>query len=311
MHAVATAVASPRMALQDYLATEIAIDHRDGLMTRREALRRLGLLGLGAGVAAAVLAACGDGDEGSAAASSTSSTSASSETTSPSTASEMGEPITFAGPAGTLQGVLAAASTPDGAVLIIHENRGLTDHFKALPSRFAASGYTALAVDLLSREGGTDAFSDDAEATAALGAASPENLLADMRGALDELERRVPDASLAIVGFCFGGGQVWSLLNAGEPRLAAAVPFYGPGPDDADFSSSEAAVLGIYADADSRVNASRDAMEAALTEAGLTHELRTFPGVDHAFFNDTGPRYDVTQADAAYEAVLAWFGEHL
>jgi carboxymethylenebutenolidase len=132
-----------------------------------------------------------------------------------------------------------------------------------------------------------------------------------MRAALDELERRAPGASLAIVGFCFGGGQVWSLLDAGEPRLAAAVPFYGPGPADADFSGSEAAVLGVYAERDSRVNASREAMAAALTAAGLTHELRTFPGVDHAFFNDTGQRYDATQAAAAYQATLDWFGQHL
>ena len=55
----------------------------------------------------------------------------------------------------------------------------------------------------------------------------------------------------------------------------------------------------------------RDAAEAALEKAGLVHEIRTFPGVDHAFFNDTGPRYDEPAAKQAYEAVLAWFGRHL
>ena len=107
-----------------------------------------------------------------------------------------------------------------------------------------------------------------------------------------------PGAKLAVIGFCFGGGMTWQLLAAGDPRIAAAVPFYGPLPDGADFSGSpSAAVLGIYAEQDSRVDASRDAAEAALEAAGLEHELRTFAGVDHAFFNDTGARDDPAAAD--------------
>jgi carboxymethylenebutenolidase len=74
----------------------------------------------------------------------------------------------------------------------------------------------------------------------------------------------VPGAKVGAVGFCFGGGMVWNLLQAGEHRLAAAIPFYGPAPDDPDFSRAEAAVYAIYAERDSRVNASRDATEAAL-----------------------------------------------
>jgi carboxymethylenebutenolidase len=105
--------------------------------------------------------------------------------------------------------------------------------------------------------------------------------------------------------------MVWLLLASGEPRLAAAVPFYGPLPDGADLSGSKAAVLGIYAELDTRVNASRDAARAALERAGLPHELVTFPGAGHAFFNDTGARYDPGAAAEAYRRVLAWFGRHL
>ena len=102
--------------------------------------------------------------------------------------------------------------------------------------------------------------------------------------------------------------MTWQLLAAGEPRLAAAAPFYGPAPADADFSGSpNAAVLGIYAGLDDRVTSTRDAAGAALTAAGMTHELRVFDAVDRAFFNDTGPRYD---ADA-YRAMLDWFATHL
>ncbi len=106
--------------------------------------------------------------------------------------------------------------------------------------------------------------------------------------------------------------MTWQLLAAGEPRLSAAVPFYGPAPADADFSGSpNAAVLGIYAELDARVNASQDTARSALEAAGLVHEIRVFPGVDHAFFNDTGARYDADAAAEAYQAMLDWFGQHL
>ena len=106
--------------------------------------------------------------------------------------------------------------------------------------------------------------------------------------------------------------MVWTLLAAGEPRLAAAAPFYGPLPEGADFSGSpNAAVLGIYAEQDDRVNATREAATAALEQAGLTHEIVTYQGANHAFFNDTGPRYDQNAATQAYATVLDWFGRYL
>ena len=93
-----------------------------------------------------------------------------------------------------------------------------------------------------------------------------ERLIADLRAGLDELERREPDAKLAAIGFCFGGGMTWQLLAAGEPRLSAAVavlrvrcPMAPTSPD-----RPSAAVFGVYAELDARVNATRDAAEAAL-----------------------------------------------
>ena len=292
--------------MREYLAEEIATDFADALLTRREALRRLALVGLSTSAAAALLAACGggggDGDE-----SKTNKTSGTTAAAAPATA----ESVRFSGPNGELQGAWAAASRPKGAVLVIHENRGLTDHIRSLPPRFAADGYSALAIDLLSEEGGTAAVGGEAEATGALSQVPADRLVADLRAGVDELERRAPRAKLAAVGFCFGGGLTWQLLAAGEPQLSAAVPFYGPAPENPDFSKSKAAVLGIYAELDARVNATRDVAAAALQAAGLTHEIRTFPGVDHAFFNDTGPRYNAAVAAEAYQAVLSWFAAHL
>jgi carboxymethylenebutenolidase len=291
--------------MRDYLAEEIALDYADALLTRREALRRLVLLGLTTTGAAALLAACagdggggGDGEQ-------------SRKRTTTSAAPATAEAVTFTGPNGELQGAWAAASKPKGTVLVIHENRGLTDHIRSLPPRFAGDGYSALAIDLLSEEGGTAAVGGEAEAIAALGQAPPDRLIADLRAGVDELERRERSAKPAVIGFCFGGGLTWQLLAAGEPRVAAAAPFYGPAPANPDFSGSKAAVLAVYAELDARVNASRDSAVAALEAAGLTHEVRTFPGVDHAFFNDTGARYNAAAAAEAYQAVLDWFGRYL
>jgi carboxymethylenebutenolidase len=116
---------------------------------------------------------------------------------------------------------------------------------------------------------------------------------------------------MGVIGFCFGGGMVWTLLDAGEPRLTAAIPFYGPAPGSPDFSDSRAAVLGVFAERDARVNATRDGAQAALDAAGLPYEIKTYPGVDHAFFNDTGGRYNEEQATAAYRDVLDWLGRYL
>ena len=222
------------------------------------------------------------------------------------------EAITFAGPRGViLQGAWASAAAPRGAVLVIHENRGLNDHIRSVAGRFAAAGYSALALDLLSEEGGTEALGDVANATAALGNAPPERFVEDMRAALDELERRVPGAAIGAIGFCFGGGMMWRLVASGDPRLRAAAPFYGPLPQGADFSASSAAVLGVYGELDARVNATQADAETALTAAGLEHEIVTFPGANHAFFNDTGMNYDADAAAEAWTRVLDWFARYL
>ena len=116
---------------------------------------------------------------------------------------------------------------------------------------------------------------------------------------------------MAVIGFCFGGGMTWKLLAAGEPRLAAASPFYGPTPSNPNFSRSKAAVLAVYGELDTFVNPGRDAAIGALQAAGLTYDVKTYPGAGHAFFNDTGASYNATAATHAYAAVLDWFGRYV
>jgi len=299
--------------LQRYIAEEIATDHVDGLLSRREALRRLALLGVGTAAATTLIAACGENKQPNADAPVTSNEPATvsapppgSEKTVPTT------PITWAGPRGELQAAWAAAPEARGGVLVIHENKGLNDYVRSVAGRFAGIGYSALAIDLLSAQGGTGTFADPAEATAALGKQPPEEAVADLKSGIDELQRRIPDKKVAAVGFCMGGGMVWRLLASGEPRLAAAVPFYGPAPDNPDFAGSkDVAVLGIYAALDQRVNATEPVARAALEKAGLVFELFTEPHANHALFNDTGHRSNPTAADDAWRRVQDWFTKYV
>ena len=312
--------------MQRYIAEEIAIDHVDGLLSRREAMRRLALLGLGTAAASALIAACGAGGKKQPPGSTSGPTSGptTSSPTGPTTGTQAvtsappgmdkalpAQPVTWAGPNGELQGAWAQAADPRGGVLVIHENKGLNDWVRSVAGRFAGVGYSALAIDLLSEEGGTAKFTDPAQATAALGNVPQQRFVGDLKSGVGELQGRVGDKKVAVVGFCFGGGMVWQLLAAGEPQLAAAVPFYGPLPDNPDFSGSKAAVLAIYGALDNRVTSTKDAAVAALNRAGLVNQVIVEPDADHAFFNDTGPRYNPAAAADAWKNVQDWFGRYV
>jgi carboxymethylenebutenolidase len=295
--------------LQRYIAEEIATDHVDGLLSRREALRRLALLGVGTAAATALIAACGEEKKTTPEPSTTSGPPApppGAEHTVPTVA------VKWPGPNGELSAAWAEASNARGGVLVIHENRGLNDWVRSVAARLAGAGYSALAIDLLSEEGGTATFTDPAQATAALGNVPPERFVADLKSGVDEVQRRVPDKKLAVVGFCFGGGLVWRLLASGEPRLAAAVPFYGPLPDNPDFSGSkQAAVLAFYGSLDTRVTSSEQAAKAALDRAGMISDLVVEQNADHAFFNDTGPRYNAAASADAWKRLNDWLSRYV
>ena len=297
--------------LQRYIAEEIATDHVDGLLSRREALRRLALLGVGTAAATALIAACGSNSAQPSPSSTETSTPPASTPPGMETALQTAA-ITWAGPKSELQGAWAQAADPKGAVLVIHENKGLNDWVRTVAGRLAGVGYSSLAIDLLSGNGGTATFADPAEATAALGNRAPEDMVADLKSGIAEVSARTPGAKVAAIGFCMGGGLVWRLLAAGTPELAAAFPFYGPTPDNPDFAGSkDVAVLGFYGELDQRVNASEPVARAALERAGLVHELVTEPGANHAFFNDTGDRYDAGAAADAWRRTMDWLSAHV
>jgi carboxymethylenebutenolidase len=299
--------------LQRYIAEEIATDHVDGLLSRREALRRLALLGVSTAAATALIAACGD-DKKTSNAPVTSSGPATSPSVPPGSAKALPtNPITWAGPQGQLQAAWAEAPNAKGGILVIHENKGLNDWVRSVAGRFAGIGYSGLAIDLLSGQGGTAKFTDPAAATAALSKIPPEEFVANLQSGIGELARRVPGKKLAVVGFCMGGGLVWQLLASGASPLAAALPFYGPAPNNnPDFRrSKDVAVLAFYGEQDQRVNATEPIVRAALEQAGMVHQLVTEPNANHAFFNDTGDRYSATAADDAWRKVQEWLTQYV
>ncbi|UCC89431.1 MAG: dienelactone hydrolase family protein [Anaerolineales bacterium] len=197
------------------------------------------------------------------------------------------------------------------AILVCHENRGLNAHILDVARRFAREGYVALAIDLLSREGGTAAQDPD-QVPALLSGAPAERHVADFAAGLAYLQNLdyVEADRIGMTGYCFGGGITWRCATS-LPELKAAVPFYGPAPDLEQVPNIKAAVFGVYAEQDSRINASKDALEQALIDAGITHQMKVYPGVNHAFHNDTGQRYDETQATQAWLDTLAWFKQQM
>jgi carboxymethylenebutenolidase len=197
------------------------------------------------------------------------------------------------------------------AVMVCHENRGLTDHIRDVARRFAKEGYVAIAPDLLSREGGTAANERDA-VPGLLTNSGMDRHVADFAAAFEYLQAQefVDAERIAMTGFCFGGGVTW-LAATQIPGLKAAAPFYGPGPEADQVPDIQAAVLGVFAESDDWVNSGMEPLREALDAAGITYEFKVYPGTGHAFHNDTGERYVQDQALQAWQDMLAWFEQYV
>lgn len=295
-----------------YLAEEVVENVAEGQLSRRDAMRQLSYLGFSTLAASSLLAACGGDDNGSTESQGTTSTPTTAATGPASTSPPLPtENVTYQGNGITLQGVFARAASPRGAVLVIHENRGITDFVRDITGKLAGDGYTALAVDLLSAQGGTAAITDPNQIGSLLQQNASSRSTEDMKASLVELGKRAAGLKQAAIGFCFGGSMTWQLLAAGDPPpLTAAAPFYGSIMTD-DLSKTKAAVFAVYAGNDNRVNETMPRARAALEKARLAHEVKIYDGVNHAFMNNTGMNYNQPAADRAYADMLAWFNTHL
>ena len=206
----------------------------------------------------------------------------------------------------------AAAGRPLPAVIVVHENRGLNEHIKDVTRRVAKAGFLGFGIDLLSRQGGTAAFPDAEQAGAAYNRTRPEERRADINSALLTLleQSYVTPGKVGIVGFCAGGGNVFDIA-VNTDRLAAAVVFYGtPLATDA-VANLRAPLLGVFAELDRGVNARLPALITALSEQRKTYGLHVYENTNHAFHNDTGPRYDAAAACDAWAKTIAFFNRHL
>lgn len=210
-----------------------------------------------------------------------------------------------------LKGYMAEPATNAGkfgAVLVIHENRGLNDHIRDVARRFALAGYRALAPDFLSPVGGTPANEDAARE--AIGKLDLDAAVADGVATVAQL-RTMPRTNnrAAVVGFCWGGAMTNRIAVAGGKDVAAAIPYYGPAPDPALASRVACPMLIHLAERDARVNATAIPWAEALKAAGKQVQLIVHPGVDHAFNNDTSAaRYDKAAADQAWAETLKLLG---
>ena len=315
--------------MQRYLVHEFVEDYEDGLMSRRDLVSRVLHITGGVAAAATVLTAlgvkAGAAQEGTPPPPSESRSPVSVPADDPRV---VAEDITFPGPDGanlmayqampspamaTPEAGTPAAVAPFPVVLVCHENRGLTDHIRDVTRRFAANGYLACAVDLLSRQGGTAAVANPSQISGILSDGDPARHVADFRAAAT-FYASVPEADtarLGMTGYCLGGGITWRAATA-IPELDAAVPFYGPPPPLDQVPNIEAAVLGVYSDdPDDFANEGRDELVAALEEAGVTFDIKIYPDTQHGFHNDTGQRYNEEQSLAAWADTLAWFDQYL
>ncbi|BFG70280.1 dienelactone hydrolase family protein [Sediminibacterium sp. KACHI17] len=197
-----------------------------------------------------------------------------------------------------------------GAVIIIHENRGLNDHIRDVARRAAKAGYIAIAPDALSAAGGTPIDQDQARQLFSQIDAK-QNLINFSKG-FDYLKSRKDcNGFTGCVGFCWGGALV-NQLAVNVPDLNAAVAFYGRQADAADVPKIKAALQLHYAGLDERINAGIPAYEEALKKNNVKYELYLYEGVNHAFHNDTsGARYNEAAAKLAWKRTLDFWAANM
>jgi carboxymethylenebutenolidase len=224
------------------------------------------------------------------------------------------ERVQFPGPAGPVFGYLArpATATAVPGIILVHENQGLQEPNMDIARRYAKEGFAALAVDLVSRAGGTEKFlSDPAQISAALGRTPQPDLVADLAAGIDYLKTvdGVRNQGFGVTGFCFGGGMTFALATA-SPEIRAAVPYYGNARVE-ELPKSQAAFLIFYGETDTRITSQAQAVERALRDAGRPVEVRIEPGAGHAFFRNGGQSYNAAAARDAWPRTLDWFARYL
>lgn len=223
------------------------------------------------------------------------------------------ENISFASKNCTMKGYLVSPknqTAPLGAVMVIHENRGLTPHIKDVTRRVAKAGYIALGIDALSPFGGTPENED--EGRALFPKLDVGQNIENLKSGLDYLRGlKNCNGKTATVGFCWGGGMA-NAMAVVDPQLKAAVPYYGRQPNTTDVPSIKAKMMMHYGGLDTRINEGIPAYEEALKDNHVDYKIYVYEGAQHAFNNDSSPaRYNPEVANLAWERTLGLFSEVL
>jgi carboxymethylenebutenolidase len=195
------------------------------------------------------------------------------------------------------------------AVVVIHEIFGLTEWVRGVADQLAEAGFIAIAPDLLSGAapggGGTAELGGGDGARRAISSLPPAQITADLQAVLDYVTKLPAcNGKAAVGGFCWGGSQTFRFATH-NPKILAAFPFYGSGPEDAeDIARIQCPVYGFYGGNDARVNATIPKSEALMKEAGKRYEPVTYEGAGHGFMR-AGEAPDASDANrTAREA--AW-----
>jgi carboxymethylenebutenolidase len=207
---------------------------------------------------------------------------------------------------------------PRAGVVVLPDVRGLYRFYEELALRFAERGYAALAFDYFGRTAGVSTRDDDFPYREHVMQTTPEGIQADVRAAVEYL--RAPAGggcgTVFAVGFCFGGRNAW-LATGGGHGLAGAVGFYGstgerdgdPGPT-ARAAELVGPILALQAGDDQNILPEHNAaFDAALTAAGVEHELVVYEGAPHSFFDRRFEEYAAQSADA-WDRTLAFIERH-
>ncbi|WP_421940255.1 dienelactone hydrolase family protein [Pedobacter sp.] len=222
------------------------------------------------------------------------------------------ENITYPGVEGEMKAVLARPKGKKklGCVVVIHENRGLNPHIIDVTKRVAAEGFIALGVDALSPLGGTPA--DEDKGRELIGKLDPEKNLQNYLKALEYLRnRKDSNGKVGCVGFCWGGAMA-NKLAVNDPKLQAAVAYYGSQANVTDVPRIKASLMLHYGGLDERINAGIPNYEKALKENNIDYQLFIYDGVNHAFNNNTSPtRYNEAAAKLAWSRTIGLFKSKL
>lgn len=222
--------------------------------------------------------------------------------------SVISEHITYPGADGEVKAVLARPKDKKnlGCVVVIHENRGLNPHIIDVTKRVAAEGFVALGIDALSPFGGTPA--DEDKGRELIGKLDPDKNLQNYLKGLEYLRaRKDGNGKTGVVGFCWGGAMA-NKLAVSDPKLQAAVAYYGAQAKAEDVPKIKANLMLHYGGLDERINAGIPAYEEALKQNHVDYQVFIYEGVNHAFNNDTSPtRYNEAAAKLAWQRTIDLF----